>query len=548
MKKIKYLGYSFSLLLMIAGCQQENVELKDPCEADPSSCAPDTSCEDAEAGSLDLTKFIAVGNSFVAGVQGGALFTTGQQNSLAAIINKQLECAGAPSTFKQPDINATLGWNLFLTQPFESNTSNPVLGRMLLQYNGGTSPTPTPQAYQPGNLEAVPNPIANPGFIYAGSKTELNNFAVPAITVGQVLSPATGNWADPDKTKGFNPFYARFASNPGTSRIITDAVASGGTTALVWLGLDDFLLYAAFGADATKAPLTDPTTFGSYFGAVFGHPSIGMLTLNPNLKAVVGNLPDIFTMPYFTSVSYKPIPLPQANADALTAGFAGYNAAIEGLKNAAFGGAFGTAAELDARKLTFVAGNNAILITDESILDLEDGFDALLGAGAITAEQREALAPYEQVRQTTAADIIPLLAGSVLGKPGTFGLLGVSEPLGDQYAIVPAEKTAINDARTAYNTAITNTVNAFPDNLVLADVSGALSALLVSKAAVYNGVTITPNINPPTGIYSEDGIHPNTRGYAFLSRVFIQALNTKFGATIPLTKLSDYKATGLPIP
>lgn len=548
MKKIKYLGYTLSLLMIISGCQQETLDLTDPCEADPSSCAPDTSCEDADDGSLNLTKFIAVGNSFVAGVQGGALFTTGQDNSLPAIINKQLECAGGSATFKQPSIKATLGWNLFVTQPFLSNPSNPVLGRMLLQYKGATSPSPTPQAYTPGNLEAVPNPVANANFLYTESKTELNNFAVPAITVGQVLITEAGNWADPDQTKGFTPFYARFASNPGSSRIITDAVASGGTTALVWLGLDDFLLYAAFGGDPTKAPLTDPAVFGPRFGAVFGHPAIGMLTLNPNLKAVVGNLPDIFTMPYFTSVSYKPIPLPAANVAQLNAGFAGYNAAIEGLKNAGFGGTFGTAAELDARKLSFVEGNNAILIIDESVKDLGDGFDALQGLGAINAEQRAALVPYEQVRQTTAADVIPLLTGSVLGKPGTFGLLGVSEPLGDQYAIIPTEKTAINDARTAYNAAITATVNTFPDNLALADVSGALSTLVASKAAVYNGVTITPNINPPTGIYSEDGIHPNTRGYAFLSRVFIQALNTKFGATIPLTDMSKYKATGLPIP
>jgi hypothetical protein len=63
-----------------------------------------------------------------------------------------------------------------------------------------------------------------------------------------------------------------------------------------------------------------------------------------------------------------------------------------------------------------------------------------------------------------------------------------------------------------------------------------------------NNITITPNINPPTGIYSEDGIHPNSRGYAFLSRVFIEAINTKFGSTIPLTNISKYKSTALPIP
>jgi len=124
----------------------------------------------------------------------------------------------------------------------------------------------------------------------------------------------------------------------------------------------------------------------------------------------------------------------------------------------------------------------------------------------------------------------------------------LSEPLGDQYAIVPAEKEAINAARTAFNAAVQATVDANTSKLALADVNAALSTLVTNKFASYNGVVITPNINPPTGIYSEDGVHPNTRGYAFLSRVFIEAINTKFGSTIPLTNLSRYPATGLPIP
>ncbi|MGK2861824.1 MAG: hypothetical protein ACSLE0_07810, partial [Chitinophagaceae bacterium] len=114
--------------------------------------------------------------------------------------------------------------------------------------------------------------------------------------------------------------------------------------------------------------------------------------------------------------------------------------------------------------------------------------------------------------------------------------------------IVPAEKEEINAARTAFNSAIQATADANTSRIALADVSTAMSTLVASQFASYNGVVITPNINPPTGIFSEDGVHPNTRGYAFLSRVFIEAINTKFGSTIPLTNLSKYSATGLPIP
>ncbi|MFM7851876.1 MAG: hypothetical protein ACKO96_08155, partial [Flammeovirgaceae bacterium] len=63
----------------------------------------------------------------------------------------------------------------------------------------------------------------------------------------------------------------------------------------------------------------------------------------------------------------------------------------------------------------------------------------------------------------------------------------------------------------------------------------------------YDGVSITPSFAPPTGAFSEDGVHPNSRGYAFMANIFIDAINAKFGATIPKAKLSDYKGTALPV-
>jgi hypothetical protein len=550
MKKIKYLGFALALVVTFNACEQEVMDLKDP-EGSPPECP-----ENATAGTADFSKFIAIGNSFVAGVQGGALFTEGQNNSLPAILNKQFECVGAPATFNQPTIGASLGWNLFITQPFLADNSQPILGRMLLQYGtntscatGAPSPLPTPQPYQAGQLEALPNPAANPGFMYAGSKTELNNFAVPAITIGQLLIPETGNWGNPNPAAGFSPFYARFASNPGTSRIITDAASAGGTFFLFWAGFDDFLLHAAFGADPTKAPLTSTGDFQTRLGGALSPLSpIGLLKLNPEIKGVIGNFPDIFKMPHFTSVVYNPIPLDVATAAALTAGFDGYNDALDGLiaNAAAFGIDDDLKAEIATRKVAFEAGcNNKILLIDETLTDLGPYFDGLQGAGAINATQRAQLAPYEQVRHSTATDVIPLSAGSVLGENGTFGVMGVSEPVGDQYVIIPTEKAEIDATRQAYNAIIEGFAATLPDRLAFADIDAALGSF---AGGVEDNVTITPNINPPTGIYSEDGLHFNSRGYAFIADVFIDAINETYDATVPSTNLGSYKATGLPIP
>src|SRR5688572_26745795 len=240
MNKLLYILLS-SVIILATGCEQELIETT-PAEQDLTNISPDP-CT-GSPGSADFSKFVAVGNSFVAGMQAGALFDEGQANSLPAILNKQFACVGGSSTFNQPNINASLGWNLFVTQPFLTDNTQPIFGRMLLQYGDNIScstlqpsPLPTMQAYPVGITEAIPNPIANPSFLYLGNKTELNNFGVSAITLGQLLTPGTGNWGDPDPAEGFNPFYARFASNPGSSRIIQDVAAAGGTFFMFWAGL-----------------------------------------------------------------------------------------------------------------------------------------------------------------------------------------------------------------------------------------------------------------------------------------------------------------------
>ena len=556
MKKLNYISSALLALLLMGACEQELIVTTPP-PPDETNKGADP-C-DGTAGSANFAKFIAIGNSFVAGVQGGALFTDGQNNSLPFLINKQLACAGGTTTFVQPDIKATLGWNLFITQPFLADNTKPILGKLLLQYGSNVdactklaSPRPTPQAYAPGNLEALPNPAANPNFIWAtgtgaAQKLTLNNFGVPAIVLGQALIPQTGAWAGAGSDPRFSPFYGRLAvPGNGTSTIIGDVVAGQPTFFMFWLGLDDFFLHAAFGADPAKAPLTSNAAFAGQYNA-----AIGTLLANTSAKGVVGNFPDIFKMPHFTSVSYRPVPLDAAMSGALNTGYAGYNAALGALvaNKVAFGISDALASEITSRTIAFKdTCQNKVVLVDESLTDLGPYFDALQGAGAMSPSDRAKLTPYQRVRQSRKTDVLPLSTGSVLGTAGTFGIWGLSEPLSDQYVIVPTEQDAITSARLSFNSAIQAAVAGSGDRLALADVDAALSSLVSTGAATYNGIFITPNINPPTGIYSEDGVHPNTRGYAFLANVFIQAINGKFGATVRPINLSRYTPTGLPKP
>lgn len=549
MKKLIYIFYSASFVMFCISCEQELVDNSaSPCPSDDPSIicpgeAPVACPPGSTAGSANFTKFVALGSSYTAGFQAGALFNDGQNSSLAKILSDQFACVGG-GAFNQPSINSVNGYNIFITPNPVGST---VLGRFKLQ---GTPPRPAPvlSGTIPGS-DAVPNPQVNPGFMYTGNKAALNNFAVQATFLRQLFAPSAGNWSNPNPAVGFTPFYARFASNPGTSTIINDAVAADPTFFMFWQGMDDYLLYAAFGGDPTKAPLTPVEGgVGVGFTNTYNAAIATILGSDANLKGVIANFPSVFALPHFTSIPFNPIAMAEAQATAANNGFAGYNQILNALKNPPFNY---PAAEVDARKISFIAGSNGFVIVDETVKDYGDEFDMLQGAGAISAEQRAALVPYEQVRQTKAGDIIPLGAGSVLGTladpANPASVRGVGVPLGDQYALIPSEIAAIETARLSYNAAIAAAANTYSTKLALADVNAYFNTFLARRVDWANNITVTPNINPPTGIYSEDGMHPNSRGYAFIANIFIDAINAKFGASVPKANFANYSATGLPI-
>lgn len=541
MKTLRYFFFSSSLLLFAVSCEQELVENSaNPCPSDdPSIICPEqaiVACpDDASAGEADFSKYVAIGSSYTAGFQAGALFNAGQSNSLANILATQFACVGG-GAFNQPSINTENGYNIFITP---NPVGNVVLGRFKLQ---GTPPAPAPVI---SGVDALPNPQVNPGFIYTGSTgavpvNQLNNFGVQAIFIGQALIPETGNWNLAGADPRFNPFYARFASNPGTSTLLGDAISSlsnGGTFFSFWLGMDDVLLHAAFGGDDTKAPLTpfdyvSPTNPG--FKNLYNS-AINAVLANPTLEGVVANYPDIFVMPHFTAVPWNAIPLNAADAQALTTNLANnYNAFLDGM----VASQVISADEAALRKLSYVEGQNAILLDDETLTDLKPFMQGPYAG----------LQPYARARHTKSTDIIPLSAGAVLGAEIAEGqVLGVSVPVSDQYVIIPSESQAIAARLIQFNDHIKSVAAANPERLAFADVNQAMKAFVTARAAIANGVTVTPNINPPTGIYSEEGLHPNSRGYAFIANIFIDAINAQFSASVPKADLGKYSATALPV-
>src|SRR5882672_8976681 len=108
MKTINLKNIALFVVLFAMGCKQEPIV---PEDVQVVQLPPDCPAG-ATQGSADFTKFVAIGSSYTAGFQAGALFDDGQINSLPAILNKQFECAGGSATFNQPTINTALGYNI----------------------------------------------------------------------------------------------------------------------------------------------------------------------------------------------------------------------------------------------------------------------------------------------------------------------------------------------------------------------------------------------------------------------------------------------------
>jgi hypothetical protein len=258
-------------------------------------------------------------------------------------------------------------------------------------------------------------------------------------------------------------------------------------------------------------------------------------------KGVVGNIPSLKHFPYFTTVPWNTITLDATTATTLTDNLAtNYNLFLDAMVT----NAIITGTERDKRRLTYIAGKNGVLLTDETLTDLSP----------YMAGPYAALAPYARARQATSTDLVPLAAGSVLGTcagGNPSAVYGVSYPVSDANMVIYPEIVEIETAIGGYNQIIATAVAGSGDRLALADVKTAydnlLTASVATKGTIVDGVTVASSFAPPAGIFSEDGLHPNNRGNAFTANVFIDAINTKFGSTVPHACLNKFSGTGLPI-
>ena len=485
-----------AVLFLVAGC-----------DADISGSFGD----DPDPGSADFSTFVALGDSLTAGYADGALYRHGQENSFPAIMAQQFVSVGG-GVFNQPlmPIGATGSLTL---------TAIPILDmdRLWLVATGDPDRPATPAEITPTQATEILNP--------PDTTLPYNNMGVPGAKSYHVAAPGYGN---PFGVGGgsANPYFVRFASSATTSMLIDATPASQVATFFVlWIGNNDVLSYATsggVGVVGVGAPpygaddITPSAAFAGIYAGILG-------TINtPGNKGLLVNIPDVTTMPYFTTVPYDAIPLTAAEADQLNMNplLIGYNNGV----TAAIGFNGMTAEEAALRQISFSEGQNRILILDDSLTDLTGLNPQLIS-----------------MRQANPDDYILLPTSSKLGEEQIPGnpttIWGVSNPLLDGDVLTASEVVIIEGERPAYNATIKAAADADPD-LLLFD-ADAFFTELNTNGILYGSGGISSTF-AQGGAFSLDGVHPTARGYAVIANEMFKVINAGFGGYIPPVNPSDY--------
>jgi hypothetical protein len=220
---------------------------------------------------------------------------------------------------------------------------------------------------------------------------------------------------------------------------------------------NDFAGYAGFGASGLAGTLDVSGSQGMLVGV--GATLQTLAAMVPN--GVVTTLPDPTNTAQWNTVSYNSVPLDQATADQINSAFTAYNGGL--LLAQSFG--LLTAEEVANRTLaTRVAGNNPILIQDETLTDLSP-----FGI------------PLPLMRDANANDKISLFAGTVLGQPADpnnpLSIIGVTAPLEDQFTLMASEIEYIQSELNTANTAIVASV---PSGWALLDLAGLYNDIVTT--------------------------------------------------------------------
>jgi hypothetical protein len=423
------------------------------------SCKPNLKAPDSSKGNVDVTKYVAIGNSITAGFADAALYLEGQQVSYVNLLAEQFKTLGG-GEFKTPFVPAGVGIGSSLN------------AKLILGYGtdckGVTGLAPKPAATS-GDFSIFATSVASQG--------PFNNMGVPGAKAITAVVPGYGN---------FNPYFKRLlATTEYTSAsMLSKAAEQNPTFFSLLLGNNDVLSYALSGG-SSDAVTPSAGAVGVGFDASIDL-IINTMTTN-GAKGVVGNVGDVTSIPYFTTVPYNSLKLDATQAAQLSAAYA-------------------------ALGISFREGSNAFMILD-----------------AAAPGGRRQIKSNELVLLSTPQDSLKCAGW------------GSSKPLASKYVLTETEIASIQNAVVAYNAKLKAVCDA--KGLAYVDVN---SFLATGKTGInYNGITSTATF-VSGGIFSLDGIHLTPRANALLANQFIKAINSTYSSTIREIDVTKYPGIVFP--
>ena len=481
------------------------------------------------AGSADFSKFVSLGNSLTAGYSDSALFIKGQEGSYPNLLAQQFALVGG-GEFRIPYMNDNIGG--LLLGGFQ------IQGPRLYFTGSGVAPVTGPPTTEVSNILTGP----------------YNNMGVPGAKSFHLLASGYGNIAGVALGQA-NPYFVRFASSPSAT-VLADAVAQNPTFFSLWIGNNDVLAYATSGGTGqNQLGNTDPTTYGAnditdpgVFAGVYTTLLNG-LTAN-GAGGVVANIPDVTSVPFFTTVPTNPIPgLPPASAAQLNQLFGAINQITTAIGQP---NRFVTLVSDDGNAAT--TEKNPLLILDESLPNLSTYITGALTPvlGAPTAGYLGNLYGRARHARNTVGDrdYILLTARGVIGTtqagaPSPFNVIGVSNPMQDSTTLTADETLQVKTATTAYNSTIQELASASAKNLAFVDANAVLNQ--VATVGISNGGFTVNSTYVTGGAFSLDGVHPSPRGYSLIANEFLKAINLRYGSNFKAYNFADFRIMFPPV-
>jgi hypothetical protein len=428
------------------------------------SCKPKEQDTGLNSGDADLSVFVSIGGSVTAGFLDDALSFEGQVNSLGYILSEQFSEVGG-GTFGQPWLpGSSLGINL------EGKTA------LKLGYKtdceGVTSLSPV-------RLSDVADPL----LLNIPYGSTFHNYGVPHLKSTEISLVGYGdNISNPGN---YNPFFYRMAADPVTSSVLGDAMTRNPTFFSVFVGMDEVLQYAKKGAAVGSLTPVNGADGVGFDGSIDN--LLSTLTTN-GAKGVVGTIPDVTEMPYFTTIPYNGLDLDEESATTLNEIY-------------------------NPIGINFNVGKNPFVIEDPSagvfgVRLMEEGELILLNV------------PLDSVKCYKMGSVFPFR---------------------NEFILTNQEIGEIRNRTTQYNAVLVS--EAQSRGLAVADVESFYSK--ITDGFVYNGITMSARF-VSGGAYSLDGIHLNPRGNALLANEFIKAVNETYNAKIPFADATKYRGIIFP--